>query len=174
MAIVETTSLTSNLLLSIYNRLSDTPVRRFADKSAATKRVNKLLEKFDLQLSDTAVGDNVQQITDVLFLLPKNTPVRKPRKSTAIYAEHEIIEINTPAFKDEKTGELIITNPKRPGTKAHARLQLLINARSMTVGEYLTACHELEGKTKGRHKYRLDLSWDIEHGYIMFPDGANY
>lgn len=174
MAIVDTTTLTSNLLLSIYNRLSDMPVRRFADKSAAVKRVNKLLEKHDMQLSDTAVGEGVQQITDVLFLLPKNTPVRKPRASTAIYAESEVIEINTPMFKDEVTGELVITNPKRPGTKAHARLQILIDARSMSVGEYLDACHALEGKVKGRHKYRLDLSWDIEHGYITFPNGANF
>lgn len=174
MAIIDPVTLSSNILVSVYNRLSNMQVRRFADKSAAVKRVNKLLVEHKYQLSDSAVGDGVLQITDMVFLVPDTTPIRKKRASNAIYGGEELIRINTDVVVDENTGAEVYVNPKRAGSKAAARLQLLVDAVEMTVDQYLDACFALEGGVKARYKYRLDLSWDIEHGYIRFPGAANH
>lgn len=175
MAKIEATTLSINALVSIYNILSENPVRRFADKSTAAKRVQLLLDARSLIISDTIVGEDVVTVSDSLWLVDANAKVRERKASTrAVYGEEEIIEINVAAFTDKETGNIVIVNPKRAGTKAHARMQLLIDAVSMTVGEYLDACAKLEGGVKPRHKYRIDLTWDIEHGFITFPNGADY
>lgn len=173
MAKINISTLSINQLAGIYNKISDTPIRRFFDKSTGAARVLKLLEKKNLIVSDTIVGDDVITVSDELFLISADVRIRSKSRKNTIYKDHEVIEINIPSVVDPVTGDITYINPKRAGTKAHARMQLLINNISMTVGEYLAACAELEG-SNNLYKFRIDLTWDIEHGYITFPNGADF
>ena len=53
----------------------------------------------------------------------------------------------------EVTLAVLVANPKKPGTAAHARFSLY--EKSATVGEFLAA----GGK-------RVDLAWDFARGYL--------
>lgn len=160
MAKINATTLSNKQLAVVYNMLSEIPVTRFSDKEAAARRVQKLLDKHEKTITDKSEGEHSVHIDENFWLTSREAPRLTPKGTTrnvrTIYSSEEIIEPNT------------TTNPKRSGSKAHARFALLLSAGRMTVGEYLDACFALEGGVKPAHKYRLDLTWDIEHGYIRF------
>lgn len=159
----------SAALVAIYNDLSDKPVKKFADKETAVRRVTAALEAAKKQV----VADEAQTwiVVDIVNE-PKTTNKKSGSSARATFGEHEVIEHNAGAHKAED-GSLVLVNPKRKGTKAHARFQIIVDRVSLTVGEYLDACVALEGPdAEERFKYRRDLTWDIEHGHITFPNGA--
>lgn len=156
----------SAALVAIYNDLSKKPVKKFADKETAVRRVAAALEAAKKQV----VADETQTWV-VVDIVPAVAEIKKT-SSRAIFGEHEVIEHNAGILRDENDAPVFV-NPKRKGSKAHARFQIICDRVSLTVGEYLDACVELEGdEAEERFKYRRDIAWDIEHGHITFPNGA--
>jgi len=180
-------------LVTVYNSITDIDMRikKFADRPAAIKRVERKMTEggWVLMLEDVTIESGVKASFDFGFLVQQRdfdalvaaAPAPVAKKSRAIFGEDEIIQINTAivnantvAAEDGGPVIPVHSNPKRKGSKAAARLQILIDAGEMTVGTYLDACVALEGDdAEDRFKYRRDVAWDIEHGFIVFPNGAS-
>ena len=62
--------------------------------------------------------------------------------------------------KDARIEIACADNPKRPGSKAHARFERYRN--QMTVAEYERAC---ENAPRSQDAL-IDITWDVSHGYI--------
>lgn len=169
---IEVSTLSLAQLVQVYNSLTDLDMRikKFADRPAAIKRVERKMAEgtWVLMIEDVTIANGVKTSFDFGFLVQQRdfdalvaaAPAPAAKKSRAIFGEDELIQA--------ATGE----NPKRKGSKAAARFALLLAAPEarMTVGQYLDACVALEGdEAEDRFKYRRDVAWDIEHGFIVFP-----
>lgn len=56
---------------------------------------------------------------------------------------------------------LTCANPKKPGSKAHARFALY--KADMTVGEYQVACKAAGFSVRNA---TADIAWDVKHGFV--------
>ena len=176
---IELSTLTSAQLVAVYNELTQGSLTKFSDKETAVRRVGAALDEKNYVLvtglpEGIVVHAHYTTGNFSMITAPAQTkePSSKKSSARATFGEHEVIEHNAGAHKAED-GSLVLVNPKRKGTKAHARFQIIVDRVSLTVGEYLDACVALEGPdAEERFKYRRDLTWDIEHGHITFPNGA--
>lgn len=146
-------SLSTAQLVTVYNQLSDRPVKKFTDRTTAEKRVAMLLEQRGLVAR--LVGDElIVAAPEAVPPTPRQSSGRQPRTE---FADNLRIEVR------------IGTNPKRAGSRAHARFALYRDG--MTVAEYKAACIELEGaKARAGFRYLADLHWDQTHQYITVWD----
>lgn len=171
---IDLTILSGSQLAAVYNAIVDVnmQVRKFADKAAAVKRVERKLTERGLVVVPTGIvqGECVAELDFGLIMVESTIPAAPApaaKPSRAVFGEDELIRVNTVQDNANKK----YANPKRAGTKSHARFQIIVDAVELTVKQYLDACVALEGPdAEDRFKYRRDIAWDIEHGFIMFPE----
>lgn len=172
---VSVASLTLIQMAAVYNAAGENKVKKFADREAATRRTQRALDDQNLTIV-TALGKIDPKRAIVVGpglvlahpadLTASNTnltrPVRNNQKRPSgapmtkrLFADAEVIRA------------VVDKNPKRGATAL--RFQLLLDKGTMTVGEYLDACVVLEGENaRERYGYRVDISWDVEHGFTAF------
>lgn len=127
-------------LVRVYNLLTEgEEVKRFATRADGVKRVTKLV---------AAAREAVKPKTDVRTAVAKAIV-----KMGGIVTAPDLAHLNGHAATSGTIRLLAKTNPKRPGSAAHARFQFYRDG--MTVADYLTAGGQ-----------RLDLRYDADHGFI--------
>ncbi len=137
--------LTAAQLVEIYNTVSPRSVKKFRDLETARKRTQDALDNagktFWFADDETlTVGDKAD----------KPRPKARPRTE---YQDNYRIEVR------------VADNPKRKGSKAHARFALYRDG--MTVAEFKAACVKHDGKSaRPAHRYLADLHWDEKHQFI--------
>jgi hypothetical protein len=147
------------------NNLTDfAPVKKFADKAAGVKRIQKLVDAHNLTLVDNGEGGVALLSTDKapdedaeeITLHTEELVEPKAKKTKAPKKEKGEPKPRGPApeFANElKISVLVNGNPKKVGTPSHARFETYFAGD--TVGDFIKA-----GGT------RADLRWDIKHKFI--------
>jgi hypothetical protein len=109
------------------------------------------IAKFNPALHPHGPGGKFAETPDAV-----KAPAAAKPAATKVGAAHEIQLLAT-------------SNPKKPGTKAHARFALYKGAKN--VGEYLD---KVEAAGFQRKEGLADLAWDAKHGFIVLhpPGGA--
>ena len=69
----------------------------------------------------------------------------------------------TPAAAARTITVLAAANPKKPGSRSHARFALYTTGQS--VAAYQAACVAL-GQPHAKRNATADLTWDAQHGFI--------
>lgn len=107
-----------------------------------------------------------------------------PRDAATFLTDNDYIIIGTDGFVDdvadlptrtrrhEDDTPIVVTgpNPKRPGTKTHARFELFHDAA--TVGDYVAAATTGPNATS-RKQALLDVAWAMERNQIAIPETVN-
>jgi hypothetical protein len=125
----------------LYNQLvaEDRQVRKFPNKAEAHKRLAVALRQARKIVVATETGPGLA-----------DQPETQPR---------------TELTDDCRITLLVEENPKRVGSKTHARFALY--KTGMTVGQFLDACVAHDGPTaRPRHRYLADLHWDRDHQFL--------
>lgn len=113
-------------------------------------------EAFEQAARDYGMGYTVTEAGIELSLHPETDPMADtpaPTEEPDAPADEAPAQRSEPKAKEATIKLLVEANPKRPGSKSHARFALYVDG--MTVEAFLAA----GGK-------RADLAWDAAHGYI--------
>lgn len=141
-------TLTSSQLVAAYNSLSGREIKKFSDRATGEKRLQMLLDEHD---------STIRIESDEVVVYKNDAAPAAPRKPRTDYTDDLRIEVR------------VSQNPKRAGTKAHARFALYRDG--MTVAEYKAACTAHDGKhARPGFRYLGDLKWDEERQYVMVWD----
>jgi hypothetical protein len=135
--------LTITKMATIYNKVSEKEVKKFADKKTAAKRVFN------------AISDQVVTIDEVSENL-KGTP-----EGDLISAVAKIAKPRG-QFAGKWIRRIVSENPRREGTIGHKSFEILIrHGADMPYEAYI--------ESGGR---RQDLAWDINKGFAEVYDGV--
>jgi hypothetical protein len=105
--------------------------------------------------------------TKVAPVAPNPTRAAEAAKATKPAKEAKEPKVDPVLAKKIKVITDGAKNPKREGSKSHARFALYANTGKQTAGEYV----ELSvSKGQSRRAARADLTWDVEHKFIELID----
>lgn len=146
-------------LADLYNLLAETPVKKFADRPTAIKRLNALLEKHAYEVFEVDGEYDVRPIEAPVDIhaasnaLIAGAVANNPELAAIVKAP---VQKNkggkrgpAPEFADDMIINVLVANPKRANTASWDRFAMYKDG--MTVGDFLAA--------GGR---RADLSWDSD------------
>lgn len=178
---VNLADLTLGQLLSVYNQLSEKPLKKFGQHSIAEARVAPLLAagKLALTADKPAVEHAVIACEPALYLssmvkpakakaAPKAKTPAKPAKAKA--APKAAPQTAATRYADDMVITVLAeANPKKAGSMAAGRFALYVSG--MTVAEYRDAVVKHDealglSRKQGMLDSRNDLAFDSERAYI--------
>lgn len=96
--------------------------------------------------------------------------VSKPASAAKVASAPAAVTVAQPAIAAAvPLACLCLVNPKKPGSKSHARFALYAEHR--TVQGYVAACVAL-GQPNARRNATADIAWDAKHGFIVTGPAA--
>lgn len=158
------------------------PVKKFADKKAAIKRIDGVAGEYGLTVElvndDLAlVQPSVEKTAEEDATVEESKPVKAEKAAKAPKAEKAAKAAKAPkAPKAAKAAAQRATYPEdhvitvvelpkvRDGSLRAARQAAL--KTGVTVGDYLTAAHAANAQRRSRHKYHSDLLRFVKAGVI--------
>lgn len=165
MANMDLNTLSIGALTKLYNEMADKPVKSFKNKTIAMERVAAIGTASAMEVVlpgvwqvdasaariDPKEDAEETQTAEQVVEAPKPKKTKKEKKQRAEYAETAKITV-------------VKAVEAREGSKRAARAAVLQDGQ--TVGEYLTAAHEANGKIRSRHRYHADLRRLVAKGNI--------
>ncbi len=117
-------------LLDTYNAITEENLSRFSDRAAAERRTWKVIQQL-------APGENIQVETTKgkESMAKKVTPIKKAKEKVATVKKRD-------AYETRVIKVLAKENPKRPGSKAYKKFEILMNHDGKTIRDF----KEREGK----------------------------
>ena len=149
-AAIKLDALTRTQLVDVYNQLPVKPVKKFADKTTALKRVEGALKENNAEVEDSHGEPKV-----VFLKAEKKEKEVKPKAAKAEKSEDKEIKIPGPKGKyaDKYLYKKVDTNPRREGTHGHRSFELLKDG--------------MTGQEAQKAGVRSnDLDWDVKHGFV--------
>lgn len=142
-------------LLELYNKITDSDVKRFSAHDVAVKRTWKAIQQL-------APGENIDET------------LKKTKKKTAN---------STPAKKEKKAGKrdgyekrlikmLITENPKRPNTRAHKKFELLMRMDGNTIAEYKKEEGRFPTLDMEKGWPATEIRWALKQGWMKIVNAA--
>jgi len=140
--------LTITKMATIYNKVSEKEVKKFADKKTAAKRVFNAIADQVVTIDEIVKKPKTPQIDPLPGMTPLGlTPAPKTTRGQ---------------FAGKWIHNLAGDNPRREGTVGHKSFEILIrHGADMPYEAYI--------ENGGR---RQDLAWDINKGFVEVHDGV--
>ena len=169
--VLETISV--KVLADLYNLLSETPVKKFADKAAGVRRLSKVLEETNHEVFESEGEYDVRPVAApeqadphaASNALIANAVANNPELAEIVKVPAKKAKVAggkrgpAPDYSDDSVITVLVANPKRPNTASYDRFALY--TVGITVGEFIA---------KGGR--RADLAWDAKHAFISVDKPA--
>jgi len=141
-------------LVSLYNKYTGKQIKKFENRETAEKRTWEMVKERQESLEDMKSKRLPQKVEAATELLEIAQPTEESKRAEY---NSRIIEI------------LVEKHPKKPGTVAYKKFEILMNFNGKTIGEY----REEEGKHPELDKEHgwpsTELRWAISKKLVKVP-----